>query len=138
VTIEPTAAAPVAIVRASDPALASPLVTPELSPVASAYPAASLAAPTPSSLPTDYVPPALRHQNQIATMTPVPAKSETGTDADSLRGPSPRLWLYVGFVGSSLVLIASLIWMVRNGKQAQRMPPEELIEEPNRSDDPRR
>jgi hypothetical protein len=128
------AAIPTMPSQAGGQVLDSPLATPPRAPSPTAYPPEGLATLPPTPLPTAYMPPLTRHVNQIATMTPLAAAGpETGPGASG-GGPSPRIWLYTGFVGSTLILLVSLAVMLRRSQNPPRRPVESNVER-TRSDD---
>jgi len=83
--------------------------------------------PSITPLSTDYVPPptvrAWRGPLQLATMTPSPTAPLPAADAESTppADTSPRLWLYLGFGLSLLILVVGVLGMLRYGPR-QRYP----------------
>jgi hypothetical protein len=116
------AAMPDLIPPAMTTILDSPVVTPEATLSPAAYPLPSLAPPTRTPLPADYVLPPTRQLDGIATAAPAGVDMPAPTRGDSTPGPGPRVWLYVTFVGSALVLVISLTLMVDHGRQGKDNP----------------
>jgi len=100
--------------------LDSPLATPEATPSPVAYPFEPLPLPTRTPLPVDYVPPATPTVDRITPAAPARAQR------DSAPGLSPRVWLYVGFVASLLVLAAGMLEVVGrdHAGRGERQDPE--------------
>jgi hypothetical protein len=96
--------------------LESPLVTPGNARLPTAYPVESLATPIASPLPTAYVPPPTQRLNQIVTMTPIGPVGRANGRGMPGDATSPRILLYVGFVGSVLLLITGLVVMIRRSQ----------------------